>query len=162
MNIQTIGSLIKHERVACGLSQKALAEAAHLSRVTLVNLENGKVGDIGAVKLSELADIVGKPLFSTGKPMNFVQMLLGSINTSYKNTMTQAELEAVMLKGEVPIGYEGQLFHLIEEASIALVTGAVKQLAMKQQVNPKHIWKNLAKLAMTIQSLKPFWQAING
>lgn len=162
MNIQTIGTIIKYERVACGLSQKALAEASHLSRVTIVNLENGKVGDIGAVKLSELADIVGKPIFSTGKPMDFVQMLLGSINTSYKTSMTKAQLEALILYGELQTGYEGQLFHLIEEASIALLTGAVKQLAIQKHTNPKQIWKNLAKLAVTIQSPKPFWQAING
>jgi transcriptional regulator with XRE-family HTH domain len=162
MNIQTIGTIIKHERVACGLSQKALAEASRLSRVTIVNLENGKVGDIGAVKLSELADIVGKPIFSSGKPMDFVQMLLGSINTSYKNTMTKSQLEALMLKGESLSDYEGQMFHLIEEASIALLTGAVKQLAMQKQANPKQIWKNLAKLATTMESPKPFWQALNG
>lgn len=162
MNIQTIGTIIKHERVACGLSQKALAEASHLSRVTIVNLENGKVGDIGAVKLSELADIVGKPIFSTAKPMDFMQMLLGSVNTSYKASMTKAQLEALMLNGELPTGYEGQLFHLIEEASIALLTGAVKQLANQKHINPKKIWKNLAKLAAAIQSPKPFWQAING
>lgn len=162
MNIHTIGTIIKHERIACGLSQKALAEASHLSRVTIVNLENGKVGDIGAVKLSELADIVGKPIFSTGKTMDFVQMLLGSVNTSYKKSMTKSQLEAVMLKGEVQTGYEGQLFHLIEEASITLLTGAVKQLAMQKQTNPKQIWKNLAKLASMMQSPKQFWHVLNG
>lgn len=161
MNIQTIGTIIKHERIACGLSQKALAEASHLSRVTIVNLENGKVGDIGAVKLSELADIVGKPIFSTGKAMDFMQMLLGSINTSYRKMMTRTQLEALMLKGDMPSGYEGQLFHLIEEASIVLLTGAVKQLAIQKQAKPKQIWKNLAQLATAIQSPKPFWQALN-
>lgn len=161
MNIQTIGTIIKHERIACGLSQKALAEASHLSRVTIVNLENGKVGDIGAVKLSELADIVGKPIFSTGKSMDFVQMLLGNINTSYKNMLSKPQLEAVMLKGVVPTGYEGQIFHLIEEASLALITGAVKQLAMQKQAKPKQIWQNLAKLAQAIQSPKQFWATIS-
>lgn len=67
MNILAIGTIIKQERTACGLSQKALAEASHVSRVTIVNLEKGKVGDIGAIKLSEIADIVGTPMFSTGK-----------------------------------------------------------------------------------------------
>jgi DNA-binding XRE family transcriptional regulator len=43
MDILTIGAIIKKERVACGLSQKALAEASHISRVTIVNLEKGKV-----------------------------------------------------------------------------------------------------------------------
>lgn len=162
MNIQTIGTIIKLERVACGLSQKALAEASQLSRVTIVNLENGKVGDIGAVKLSELADILGKPIFSTGNQMDFVQMLLVSINTSYKASMTKSQLEALMLNGELTKGFEGQLFHLIEEASIAVLAGAVKQLAKERQVNPKQIWKNLGKFAAAIQSPKPFWQVLNG
>ena len=162
MNIQTIGNIIKQERIACGLSQRALAEASHLSRVTIVNLENGKVGDIGAVKLSELADIVGKPIFSNGRSMDFVSMLLGNINTSYKKTMTKPQLEKVMLKGEALPGFEGQVFHLIEEASPALITGAVKQLASEKVASPKQIWKNLAKLAQEIESPKPFWIAIGG
>ncbi len=129
--------------------------------MTIVNLENGKVGDIGAVKLSELADILGKPIFSTGKPMDFLQMLLGNINTSYKNTMTKSQLEAAMLKAEVPTGCEGLIFHLFEESSIALIAGAIKQLAMQSQASPKQIWKYLAKLASVIQSPKPFWDALN-
>lgn len=76
--------------------------------------------------------------------------------------MTMAQLEALMLKGDMPSAYEGQLFHLIEEASIVLLTGAVKQLAIQKQVKPKQIWKNLAQLAIAIQSPKPFWQALNG
>lgn len=160
MDIQTIGTIIKQGRMACGLSQKALAEASHLSRVTIVNLENGKVGDIGAVKLSELADIVGKPIFSSGKPMDFVQMLLGSINTSYKSIMTKAQLELVMLNGEKLDGFEGQIFHLIEEAPASLITGAVKQMAIEKQFKPKQIWKNLARLAQEIGSPNHFWAVI--
>lgn len=162
MNIQTIGNIIKQERIACGLSQRALAEASHVSRVTIVNLENGKVGDIGAVKLSELADIVGKPIFSSGQSMDFIQMLLGNINTSYKKTMTKIQLEALMLKGEVSPGFEGQVFHLIEEASPVLIAGAVKHLASEKMTSPKGIWKNLAKLAQEIESPKQFWIAIGG
>lgn len=56
MDISTIGTIIKKERESCGLTQAALAKASHISRVTIVNLENGNVGDIGAVKLSEIAE----------------------------------------------------------------------------------------------------------
>jgi len=65
-----LAAIIKKARTACGLSQKALAEASHVSRVTIVNLERGKVGDIGAIKLSEIAEIIGTPMFSTGKKMD--------------------------------------------------------------------------------------------
>jgi len=161
MNIQTIGQIIKHERIACGLTQRALAEASRLSRVTIVNLENGKVGDIGAVKLSELADIVGKPIFSLGKNMDFMQMLLGNINTSYKNTLSREQLEAIMLNGTNLVDYAGHKFHLIEETPINLLVGAVKQLSIQSNISAKRIWKNLASLALAMGSKKSFWKTFN-
>lgn len=104
MNISTIGTIIKKERMACGLSQKALAEAAHVSRVTIVNLEKGKVGDIGAVKLAHIAENVGIPLFSTGRKMDFFKMTLSNVNTSYKKSMSASDLEQFMLSGNIPAG----------------------------------------------------------
>lgn len=160
MNIQTIGAIIKQERIACGLSQKALAEASHLSRVTIVNLEKGKGGDIGVVKLSEIADIIGKPIFSTGKKMDFVKMLLGHINTSYKTSMTAKDLEKVMFEGKLLPGFEGQIFHLIDETPTSIISGAIKQLAFQKGVNVKLAWKNIAKLAHQIHSPKKFWSVI--
>lgn len=160
MNIQLIGSIIKEERIACGLSQKALAVASHISRVTIVNLEKGKVGDIGAVKLSEIADIVGKPIFSTKGKMDFIQMTLGHINTSYQSTMSINDLESLMIDGKLLPGFEGQIFHLIEEAPTSLVSGAIKQISAKKNVNAKLLWKNLSKIAKEIHSPKKFWAAV--
>lgn len=159
MNILTIGTIIKKERTACGLSQKALAEASHVSRVTIVNLEKGKVGDIGAIKLSEIAEIIGKPMFSTGKKMDFVKLTLGNINTSYKEFMSVADLEKLMLSGKIQPGFEGQIMHLIDETPTSLVAGAVKQLAAKKNINPKSVWKNLAHIASEIKSPNKFWNA---
>lgn len=160
MNIQAIGKIIKQERIACGLSQKALAAASHISRVTIVNLEKGKVGDIGVIKLSEIADIVGKPIFSSGNKLDCLQMILGHINTSYKTTMNADDLVSVMLNGKLMTGFEGQIFHLLDEAPTSLVSGAVKQLASQKCVSAKQIWKNLAKLAIEIQSPKEFWTTV--
>lgn len=160
MDILTIGRIIKKERTACGLTQKALAAASHVSRVTVVNLENGNTGDIGALKLSEIADIVGKPIFSSGKSMDFVKMTLGNINTSYKTPMTAVTLEYFLISGKIPSGFEGQVLHLLDEIPIALISGAIKQLATKKNINPKLIWKNLANVAAEIKSTNNFWNAI--
>lgn len=159
MNILTIGAIIKKERVACGLTQKALAEASHVSRVTIVNLEKGKVGDIGAIKLSEIADIIGKPMFSTGKKMNFIQIAVGNINKSYKKAMTVSDLEEFMLSGKILPGFEGQVLHLIDETPTSFVVGAVKQIAEKNNINAKLVWKNLAHVAAEIKSPNKFWNA---
>jgi transcriptional regulator with XRE-family HTH domain len=160
MNILTIGAIIKRERMACGLSQKALAEASHVSRVTIVNLEKGKVGDIGAIKLSDIAEIIGTPMFSTGKKMDFVKVTLGNINTSYKKSMSVSDLEKFMLGGKIELGLEGQVMHLIDETPTSLVAGAVKQISTKKNINAKLIWKHLAHVATEIKSPNKFWNAI--
>jgi transcriptional regulator with XRE-family HTH domain len=160
MDISTIGTIIKHEREACGLTQRALAAASHVSRVTIVNLENGKVGDIGAVKLSEIAENVGTSLFSKGRKVDFVKMTLGNVNTSYKNTMSVSDLEKFMVSGKIQSGLEGQVMHLIDETPTSLVASAVKQIAAKKNIKAKLVWKNLAKIATDIKSPNKFWSAI--
>lgn len=160
MDILTIGAIIKNGRTACGLSQKALAAASHVSRVTIVNLERGKVGDVGAIKLSGITDIIGTPMFSTGMKMDFVNITLANINTSYKKSMSISELENFMLSGKIQPGLEGQVMHLIDETPTSLVVGAVKQLSANNNVNAKLIWKNLAKVASEIQSPNKFWTAV--
>jgi transcriptional regulator with XRE-family HTH domain len=160
MDISTIGAIIKKERVACGLSQKALAEASHISRVTLVNLEKGKVGDIGAVKLAQIAKNVGMPLFSSGKKIDFLKMTLSNLNTSYKKSMSASDLEKLMLSGNIPPGLEGQVLQLIDETPTSLVTGAVKQLAEKKNMQAKLLWKNLAQIASQIQTTNKFWSSV--
>ena len=160
MTISTIGTIIKRERVACGLSQKALAEASHVSRVTIVNLERGKVGDIGVIKLSEIAEIIGIPLFSTGKKMDFIKMTVSNINTSYKTLMSVADLEKFMTSGKTEPGFEGQVMHLIDETPTSLVAGAVKQLSAKNNINAKLVWKTLANVATEIKSPNKFWNAV--
>ncbi len=160
MDISTIGALIRKERTACGLSQKALAEASHVSRVTIVNLENGKGGDIGAVKLAQIAENVGMPLFSSGKKMDFIKMTLSNVNTSYKKSMSVPDLEKLMLSGTIPPGLEGQVLHLIDETPTSLVSGAVKQLAAKKNVKAKEVWKNLAHVAVQMQTPNKFWSSV--
>jgi len=145
--------------MACGLSQKALAQASHVSRVTIVNLENGKVGDIGAVKLSEIAEVIGTPIFATANKIDFIKITLNNINTSYKRLMTEVDLENLMLTGKIQLGYEGQVMHLVDETPISMIAGAVKQLASNKNINAKLLWKNLAKIASEIKSPNKFWKS---
>lgn len=137
-----------------------MAQASRISRVTIVNLENGKVGDIGAVKLAQIAENVGAPLFTSGKKMDFLMMALNNVNTSYKKPMSLVDMEKLMLTGEVQPGFEGQVMHLIDEAPTSLVAGAVKQLAMKKNMNAKLLWKNLANVAAEIQTSNKFWSSV--
>ena len=160
MDILTIGAIIKKEREACGLTQKALASASHVSRVTIVNLENGNLGDIGAVKLSGIAESVGTSLFARGKKVDAIKMALGNVNTSYKTAMSASDLEKFMISGKIQPGLEGQVLHLIDETPTSLVVSVVKQVAAKKNIKAKLLWKNLARVAADIKSPNKFWCSI--
>jgi hypothetical protein len=65
-----------------------------------------------------------------------------------------------MLSWKIQSGFEGQVMHLIDETPTSLVAGAVKQLAVKKNINAKLVWKNLAHVATEIKSPNKFWNAV--
>jgi len=160
MDILTIGTIIKKERKACGLTQKALAAASRVSRVTIVNLENGHGDDIGAIKLFDIAENVGAFMFSKEKKVDAIKMTLTNVNTSYKNIMSVSDLEKFLLSGNIQPGLEGQILHLIDETPISLIASTIKQLALNKNIKAKLIWKNLAKVATEIKSPNTFWSCV--
>jgi DNA-binding XRE family transcriptional regulator len=58
----TIAEEIIKKRKAMGLSQTALAKKAHISRSTLDALENGRIGELGYTKISNLLAVLGLEL----------------------------------------------------------------------------------------------------
>ena len=89
--------------------------------------------------------------------MDFVKIVVGNINTSYKKTMSVSDLEEFMLSGKIQPGFEGQVMHLIDETPTSMVEGAVEQLAAKNNINAESIWKNLAHVAAEIKSPNKFF-----
>ncbi len=57
--ISAIGEQIAHKRKALGLSQAALAKKAHIGRSTLDALENGRMGELGYTKISNILSALG-------------------------------------------------------------------------------------------------------
>jgi len=57
--ISTIAEQIAHKRKALGLSQAALAKKAHIGRSTLDDLENGRMGELGYTKISNILAALG-------------------------------------------------------------------------------------------------------
>ncbi|NOS97099.1 MAG: hypothetical protein HOP25_01335 [Methylotenera sp.] len=92
--------------------------------------------------------------------MDFLKMTASNANTSYKTSMTVADLEKFMLTGKAEPGSEGQVMHLIDETPTSMVAGAVDQLATKKNIDAQVIWKNLAQVAIEIKSPNKFWDAV--
>ena len=57
--ISVIAEQIAHKRKALGLSQAALAKKAHIGRSTLDALENGRMGELGYTKISNILSALG-------------------------------------------------------------------------------------------------------
>jgi transcriptional regulator with XRE-family HTH domain len=57
--ISAIAEHIAHKRKALGLSQAALAKKAHIGRSTLDALENGRMGELGYTKISNILSALG-------------------------------------------------------------------------------------------------------
>ncbi len=62
LNLPSIGSQIASRRKALGLSQLALAQKANVSRATLDALENGRSGELGFSKLTNILSALGLEL----------------------------------------------------------------------------------------------------
>lgn len=162
MNISKIGLIIKNERELCGITQSMLACVSNSSRVTIVNLERGKLKDIGLAILLRISEHVGLSIFSMDKYMDFISMTLCNINVSYKDTMKESDLIDFLIDGNIKLGLEGAAIHFIDETPASLIIGTVKQVAALKGVDPKLIWKNLSAVAAYFQSPNKFWSYLNG
>jgi len=60
--LSSIAEQIASKRKAIGLSQKALAQKARISRATLDALENGRLGELGYSKITNILTALGMEL----------------------------------------------------------------------------------------------------
>ena len=75
MNIPEIGKTILTNRKSLGLTQKALAERARVSRYTIVKLENGQASDIQFKTLTAVLTELGLTIDVTERPVSGVTIL---------------------------------------------------------------------------------------
>ena len=70
--ISAIAEQIAQKRKTLGLSQAALAKNAHVGRSTLDALENGRMGELGYTKISNILSALGLEMriqeASSGRP----------------------------------------------------------------------------------------------
>ena len=59
LSISAIAEQIANKRKALGLSQASLAKKAHVGRSTLDALENGRMGELGYTKISNILSALG-------------------------------------------------------------------------------------------------------
>ena len=148
MRLPEIGHAIRRARVSQNLTQAALASAVGLSRVTLNQLENGVVRDLGIRKVLALTDHLKLEIFV--RPLeqerpDFVQIASTAASVSFKAPLTPEDLILILLKGKVPAPKRPHMRALFQEASPPLLRGLAQEVGRWSK--PGRIEKNLIRIA---------------
>ncbi len=148
MRLQELGFEIRKKRLALGLTQAQLADAAGVSRTTLNQFESGIFPDLGVRKVLSLLDQLGMTLavqpVRKGRP-EFIQMACTTANVSFRTTLTEDELIRALLTGKVPARKKAHLRTLLDDAPIALLNGLAKEVGRWSK--PGRVGTNLERIA---------------
>src|SRR5690242_14035110 len=132
MELEEIGHEIRRSRLSRGLSQAQLAEAVHISRTTLNQLENGTLNDLGIRKVQALLDQLGLAFLidrtPQPKPPDFLRLASTAASVSFRTTLSERELLRALLTGKVPRDKHAHLRALLEEAPHTLMQGLIQQV----------------------------------
>jgi transcriptional regulator with XRE-family HTH domain len=152
LKIEQIGYEIKRFRLARGLTQAQLAAAAHVSRTTLNQFENGLVIDLGIRKVQAILERLDLVLVAQSPPKpqspDFLSLASTTASISFKTALTDHELLRALLTGKVPANRRPHFFTLFEEAKPAVMHGLVRQV--DQWTKPGRVSRNLKKIAVAI------------
>jgi transcriptional regulator with XRE-family HTH domain len=159
MNLADIGHLVHQRRTALGLSQARLAALAGLSRVTINQLENGVLVDLGASKLIALLDLVGINLDAGTRKgqQHALQSVSQTASVSYKTVLDPDILAAALVDGELPARITAHVATLLDEAPLQLIVAAVEEVAARSHLSPKLLWKHLIAWAHALHSPRKVW-----
>jgi transcriptional regulator with XRE-family HTH domain len=160
MYFEEIGHRVREARKAKGLTQRALAELAGLSRTTVNQLEAGVFPDIGVRKLLAILDAVGLDISlvdaartrKSGKQPDYLKLACISANVSYREKLDEKELARALATGMAPPDKRPQLRVVFDELPPAVFDGMVRQVGAWS--GEERIVKNVAAIAGQIHSTK--------
>lgn len=158
MNLAQIGGEIHSKRVQAGLLQEHVAKFAGLSRVTINQLENGTLKDLGYTKLKAVMDVLGLDM-ETVRPSGMKSALAvaaRSISTSYRDVITADMLSMMLRSGVAPEQFHPHLMALLDETPLPVVVKAVAEAATPE-VPAKKIMKHLSLWAKQWKVCRTVW-----
>lgn len=158
MNLVQIGGEIHSKRVQAGLLQEHLAKFAGLSRVTINQLENGTLKDLGYTKLKAVMDVLGLGM-ETVQPSGMKSALVvaaRSISTSYRDIITPDMLSMMLRSGVAPDQFHPHLMTFLDETPLPVVVKAVAEAATPD-VPAKKIMKHLSLWAKQWKVCRAVW-----
>ncbi len=156
MRLAEIGKKIQAQRQDV-LSQAQLARLTGLSRVTINQLENGTLPEIGFSKLMMVLNVLGMDI-QTNRATGLqgaLATVAKTISTSFKETMSPSELARILRTGEAPAKYHPHLIVLLDETPLNLVIKVVQETSGK--TSAKQIMKHLSRWAAEWKTHRAVW-----
>ncbi|MBZ5792746.1 helix-turn-helix transcriptional regulator [Burkholderia sp. LMG 32019] len=158
MQLHEIGHVVAKRRAELDLTQAQLARLAGLSRLTVNQLETGRLKDLGISKLIPLLGLLGIELVTQTRPaQSGLYKAVVSANVSYKGELTERLLIGAMASGHIPAGYESQFSVILDEVPLPVVLKAAEEAAERSGTPLRTIWKNLAAWSKALHLYREVW-----
>ncbi|WP_373987794.1 helix-turn-helix domain-containing protein [Duganella sp. BuS-21] len=158
MNLAQVGGEIYTQRIQAGLLQEQVAKFAGLSRVTINQLENGTLKDLGYTKLKSVMDVLGLDMKTVQHAglNSALATAARSVSTSYRDMLTPDMLSMMLRSGQAPERFQPHLMALLDETPLPVVVKAVAEAATAD-VPAKKIMKNLSQWAKQWKVCRTVW-----
>ncbi|KAF1038055.1 MAG: hypothetical protein GAK33_02781 [Burkholderia lata] len=158
MQLYEIGQAVAKRRAELDLTQARLTRLAGLSRLTVNQLENGKLKDLGVNKLIPLLGLLGIELMTRPRPAQrgLYKAVIGA-NVSHKSELTERLLVDALASGQIPAGYEAHFAVILDEVPLPVVVKAAEEAAERSGTQLRTIWKNLAAWSKALRLYRDVW-----
>jgi transcriptional regulator with XRE-family HTH domain len=161
--LNELSMLVKRQRSDMGLSQERLAELADLSRMTINQLEIGKIANLSLSNAEKLANVLGFGLGVIGvrKSKDDLSKALetgaSTASVSYADPIPPETLRSALLHGVVAPSYIPQLRVLLDEAPVGVLSDIAKQIEREDGVRAKATWQKMRQLAVALGCTRGIW-----
>ena len=164
---QEIREAVWKRRKEIGLSQRALAELAGLSRVTVVQLERGTLKDLSLSRVGALLNALGlnlnvSPAHDRPRKTNVpatspIELAARTASVSYVDRLAPQDLMTSLASGVLPEGHEPHMGALLDEAPVSLLAKVVEQLHAQRGLPRESLWMNMRRMALALKTTRDFW-----
>jgi len=150
---------VREQRLRSGLLQAQLASLTGLSRVTINQLENGTLNDIGYSKLKAVFDVLGLRLGVDRKRgmVSGAAMTARSISSRFGDPMPPELLRDALLTGRAPQQFRPHLTVLLDEAPLPLVFRVIAEVAQSKG-EARQIVRHLSRWAGEWRTGRRVWR----
>lgn len=158
MNLVELGGRVRAKRLQTGLSQGHLAKLTGLSRVTINQLENGTLKDLGYSKLKTVFDVLGvdMQIQQSDGVRSALAVAARTVSTSYRDVLTPEMLSEILRSGMAPDRYHPHLMTLLDETPLPIVVKAIAE-ASTSDTPAKKIMKHLTRWAHEWKTRRMVW-----